>query len=130
MVLSGAPHPYEAVQFANWLSTDQRAVDAMITECGIGWAASEELNDGSVRNQGPDPFFSDQNYTGVVAETTEYIPTDWVWGPTLSATKNHIGDAFRAAVANDTSFVDALASAQENTVSDIRAKGLSVRSAS
>ncbi|GAB2505533.1 ABC transporter substrate-binding protein [Nocardiopsis aegyptia] len=130
VVLTGAPHPHEAVRFAHWLSTDQRAVDAMITECGIGWAASTELNERSVRNQGPDPYFSDQNYTGIVAEATEYISGDWVWGPTLSATKDHIGDAFGAAVADGTSFVDALATAQENTVRDIRAKGLSVRSAS
>ncbi|WP_150251153.1 ABC transporter substrate-binding protein [Nocardiopsis deserti] len=129
-VLAGAPHPHEAVLFANWLSTDQRAVDAMITECGIGWAASEELNQNSVRNQGPDPYFSDQNYTSVIAEATEYISTDWEWGPTLSSTKDHIGDAFRSAVAEGTSFVDALATAQENTVNDIRNKGLSVRSAS
>jgi multiple sugar transport system substrate-binding protein len=130
VVLSGAPHPHEAVQFANWLSTDQRAVDAMITECGIGWAASEEVNENSVRNEGADPFFSDQNYIDIVAEATEHIPTDWAWGPTLSSTKNHIGDAFRSAVADGTSFVDALAQAQENTVNDIRAKGLSVRSES
>lgn len=53
-----------------------------------------------------------------------------MWGPTLSATKNHIGDAFRAAVTGGTSFVDALATAQANTIGDIRAKGLSVRSGS
>ncbi|SIO86611.1 ABC transporter substrate-binding protein [Nocardiopsis sp. JB363] len=127
VVLNGAPHPHESVRFANWLATDQRAVDAMITECGIGWAASQEVNENSVRNQGPDPYFSEQNYTDIVAEATEYIPTDWMWGPTLSATKNHIGDAFRAAVTDGTSFVDALATAQANTIGDIRAKGLSVR---
>lgn len=127
VVLNGADHPHEAVQFANWLSTDQRAVDTMITECGIGWAASRELNENSVRSDGPSEFFSDQDYTDVIAESTEYIPTDWLWGPTLSATKNHISDALRAAVSGGTSFVDALAAAQENTIADIEAKGLSVR---
>jgi multiple sugar transport system substrate-binding protein len=83
-----------------------------------------------VRNQGADPFFSDQNYTGIVSDATRYIPSEWVWGPTLSGTKNHIGDAFRAAVADGTSFVDALATAQRHTIEDIRNKGLSVRSAS
>ena len=130
VVLSGAPHPHEAVRFANWLSTDQRAVDAMITECGIGWAASEQVNEDSVRNQGADPFFSDQNHTGIISDATRHIPSEWVWGPTLSRTKNHIGDAFRAAVADGTSFVDALATAQRHTIEDIRDKGLSVRSAS
>jgi multiple sugar transport system substrate-binding protein len=88
VVLTGAPHPHEAVRFAHWLSTDQRAVDAMITECGIGWAASIELNENPVRNQRPDPYFSDQNYTAIVAEATEHISTDWVWGPTLSAARS------------------------------------------
>ena len=130
VVLSGADHPHESVLFANWLSTDQRAVDAMITECGIGWAASQEVNENSVRSQGPDPYFSDQDFTEIVGETADHIPEDWMWGPTLSATKNHISDAFGAAVSNETSFVDALAAAQENTVRDMRAKGLSVRSES
>jgi multiple sugar transport system substrate-binding protein len=59
----------------------------MITECGIGWAASTELNENPVRNQRPDPYFSDQNYTAIVVEATEHISTDWVWGPTLSAAR-------------------------------------------
>ncbi|GAA1071255.1 ABC transporter substrate-binding protein [Nocardiopsis composta] len=128
VVPRGAAHPYEAAAFAVWLSTDPRAVDAMITECGTGWTVAGDADGGRVRRE-PDPYFTGGDHHRVAARAAEGIDVDWDWGPTLSSTKEHVGDAFRAALAGGGSFVDAMARVQRRTVADLRRKGLSAKEA-
>jgi multiple sugar transport system substrate-binding protein len=123
-VLSGSEHPAEATEFARWLNSDPESIDLLI-EGGYGWPAAEGAFQGSALDKSYD-FFGGQNINDVFAEADGAIDREWGWIPTTAATYQHLNDGFQKAITGDSTFVQAVANAQAQTVEDLEAKGLQV----
>ncbi|MGW5127104.1 ABC transporter substrate-binding protein [Streptomyces sp. NPDC004069] len=123
-VLKGAEHTPEALQFAVWLNSDPKSIDLLI-KGGYGWPAATDAFKGSALDQ-PSEFFGGQKYNDLFAAADRTIDKSWKWIPTVDATYQHLNDGFQAAVAGRGTFVDAVRKAQQQTVADLKAKGLKV----
>ncbi|WP_114045841.1 ABC transporter substrate-binding protein [Acidipropionibacterium virtanenii] len=124
-VFANSPHQAEAAQFAMWLNTAPESIDILIAG-GAGWPAVKGGSKGTALDEA-DPFLNGQNAgRDVFIEADANIDTKWQWGPTTANTYAHLNDAFAAAVAGNGSFAGAVRKAQEETVRDLRAKGLTV----
>lgn len=123
-VFKGSKHPKQATEFAIWLNSDPKSIDLLI-QGGYGWPAANEAFEGTTLSQ-PSEFFGGQRYNDVFAEADKTIDKDWKWIPTIDATYQHLNDGFQNAVAGKGTFVDAVRNAQQQTVADMKAKGLKV----
>jgi multiple sugar transport system substrate-binding protein len=123
-VLRGARYPKEAMEFAVWLNSDPESIDLLI-KGGYGWPAASDALEGSALDK-EYPFFGGQKINDVFAEADKAIDQDWAWIPTTAATYQHLNDGFQKAIGGNGTFVDAVESAQEKTVADLKAKGLKV----
>ncbi|MFH8897794.1 ABC transporter substrate-binding protein [Streptomyces coeruleorubidus] len=126
-ILQGTRHPREALRFAHWINTDRRAVDLNVS-VGYGWPAAAGVFRGSALDK-PDPFFGGQRYNDVFTVSDRAIDTSWKWSPTTDADFAQLQDAFGAAIDGEGSLTGALADAQNSTVDNLKAKGLTARSA-
>ena len=125
-VLKGTKYPEQATKFATWLNSDPKSI-ALLIKGGYGWPAATDAYRGTSLDQ-PSPFFGGQKYNTVFADADKHIDTSWKWIPTIDQTYQHLQDGFNAAVNGKGSFVQAVKQAQQETVADMKAKGLKVRS--
>ena len=123
-VFKGSKHPKQATEFAIWLNSAPESIDLLV-KGGYGWPAANDAFKGTTLNQ-PSDFFGGQSYNDVFAESDKNINKDWKWIPTVDATYEHLNDGFQNAVAGKGTFVDAVRNAQQQTVADMKAKGLKV----
>jgi len=125
-VTTQSKHPAEAAEFAEWLNTDQGAVNAIVKEVGA-YPADVKASPEALST--PPAFFPNQPdyYTlaGEVAATT----APFTYGPNVNVTYSAYNDEFaKAAEAKSKSaFVDALAAMQKITVDDLKKSGFTVK---
>jgi multiple sugar transport system substrate-binding protein len=127
-VLAGAKHPKQALDFATWLNSDPQSIKLLI-QGGYGWPAAVGAFQGTTLDQ-PSPFFGGQKYNEIFATEDKTIDNSWRWIPTIDATYEHLNDGFQAAVTGKGTFLDAVKAAQQQTVADMKAKGLKVSTGS
>ncbi|GAB3266960.1 ABC transporter substrate-binding protein [Arthrobacter pigmenti] len=126
-VLANSQHPYEALQFATWMTTSEEGINTLIEHCGIGWSPSPGIIGES--RKGPSEFFSGQSYNEeVFAPAVKQQNPDWTWGPLTQQTFNILSDQFRKQASGGT-LVDAVARAEGEIMTAFRQKGLSIRKA-
>jgi len=113
-VLKGAEHPKQAAEFAEWLGSDPDAVSLQIQKVGIFPAAIAALDDPALDKE--DPFFGGQSVNDVFKQVAQGVDTSWTWGPVMGTTITSVGEHLAAAIQNKSSFTDALAAAQDDTV--------------
>ena len=123
-LLTGTEYPEAAKAFAVWLNSDPASIDLLI-QGGYGWPAATDALQGSALDKSYD-FFGGQKINDVFAEADAAIDKDWGWIPTTAATYQHLNDGFQKALSGSGTFVDAVKAAQEQTVADLEAKGLTV----
>lgn len=123
-VLQGTKHPKEALEFAVWLNSDLKSIDLLI-QGGYGWPAAKAGTEAPALNS-PVEFFGDQKIYDVFKEADANVDKDWGWIPTTAAAYDHLNEGFTDAVKGQGSFEDAIRKAQEQTVADLKAKGLQV----
>lgn len=128
VVLKGSKHPQQAKDFAVWMLTNKTAIDKFLA-AGYGWPAAKNAYTGSSLNKA-DPFFGGQRYNSVFAASDEHIDESWRWIPTIDATFQQLTTGFQAATSGKGTFVDAVRQAQQQTLSDMKAKGLDVEAGS
>jgi multiple sugar transport system substrate-binding protein len=63
-----------------------------------------------------------QRYNEILADADAHVDKSWQWIPTTSETYQHLNDGLSAAVPGDGTFVDAVAAAQEQTMTTLRAR--------
>jgi multiple sugar transport system substrate-binding protein len=124
-VLSDTKHPKEAEEFAVWLNSDPKSIDLLI-KGGYGWPAAKTGTEAPALNE-PKPFFGGQKTNDVFREADQNVDENWGWIPTTAAAYNHLNDGFTAAVRGKGTFADALRKGQQQTVADLKAKGLQVQ---
>lgn len=126
-VLRGAEHPREALEFAVWLNSDPASIDLLIRG-GYGWPAARGGTDSqALREPANRSFFGGQNIYDVFAEADQNIDKDWAWIPTTTAAYKRLNDGFTRAIQSGGSFADAVRKAQQQTIGDLKAKGLQAR---
>lgn len=128
-VLQGSQHVAQALQFADWLNTDPQSIKLLIAG-GYGWPAATGAFQGSSLDQ-PSAFFGGQDYNSTVfAQSDQQVNESWVWTPTIDETYQTLDDGFQKAVSGSGSFVDAVNAAQQQAISDLKAKGLQAQAGS
>ncbi|GAB3523467.1 ABC transporter substrate-binding protein [Arthrobacter monumenti] len=126
-VLANSQHPYEALQFATWMTTSQEGIDAMIEHSGIGWSPTPDVIGTS--RLGPSEFFGGQSYNEeVFAPAAKQQNPDWNWWPLTQQSFNILSDEFRKQASGGT-LVDAVAGAEGKIMDAFKNKGLSIRKA-
>ncbi|PPS67320.1 MULTISPECIES: ABC transporter substrate-binding protein [Streptomyces] len=117
-VMTGCKTPREAVQFADFLSSDPQAVKTGI-ESGLYPASKAGQEDPSLT--GGDPFFGGQKVGDVYKASAAQVPSTWTNGPTFQQVESD----FTGAIGQGT-LPDAVTKVQASTVVAIKKLGLSV----
>ncbi|AZQ33065.1 extracellular solute-binding protein [Streptomyces cyaneochromogenes] len=117
-VMTGCKTPKEAVQFADFLSSDPQAVKTGI-ETGLYPASKAGQDDPSLT--GGDPYFGGQKVGEVYKASAAQVPSTWTNGPTFQQVETD----FTAAIGKGT-LPDAVTKVQASTVAAIKKLGLSV----
>ncbi|GHK04142.1 ABC transporter substrate-binding protein [Streptomyces sp. NPDC003753] len=117
-VMTGCKTPREAVQFADFLSSDPQAVKTGI-EGGLYPASKAGQEDPSLT--GGDPYFGGQKVGDVYKASAAQVPSTWTNGPTFQQVESD----FTGAIGQGT-LPDAVTKVQASTVAAIKKLGLSV----
>ncbi|MEU6803226.1 ABC transporter substrate-binding protein [Streptomyces neyagawaensis] len=117
-VMTGCKTPKEAVQFADFLSSDPQAVKTGI-EGGLYPASKAGQDDPSLT--GGDPYFGGQKVGDVYKASAAQVPSTWTNGPTFQQVETD----FTGAIGQGT-LPDAVTKVQASTVAAIKKLGLSV----
>jgi multiple sugar transport system substrate-binding protein len=117
-VMTGCKTPREAVQFADFLSSDPQAVKTGI-ESGLYPASKAGQEDPSLT--GGDPYFGGQKVGDVYKASAAQVPSTWTNGPTFQQVESD----FTGAIGQGT-LLDAVTKVQASTVAAIKKLGLSV----
>jgi multiple sugar transport system substrate-binding protein len=123
-VFNGSEHPYEAAQFALWLNTDPEALEILNREGGLYPATTAGLELEPL--QQPQPFFGGENIFAVFAEAAQNVDQSWAWGPIMTTTYSDLADGFGRALNGGSTLPEAIAAAEEGTVSAMQQQGLQV----
>ncbi|MFI7299211.1 ABC transporter substrate-binding protein [Streptomyces sp. NPDC050121] len=117
-VMTGCKTPREAVQFADFLSSDPQAVKTGI-EGGLYPASKAGQEDPALT--GGDPYFGGQKVGDVYKASAAQVPSTWTNGPTFQQVESD----FTGAIGQGT-LPDAVTKVQASTVAAIKKLGLSV----
>lgn len=123
-VLKGCKNVGAAVQFATWFSTNKASVTNLIKKTGIYPAATAAQSNPAL-TQG-DPFYGGQKIFDVFKAAVPKIDPKFVWGPVMTKTSTALGDGLGKAGTGGTTLSAVLASSQSQTVSEMKAQGLTV----
>jgi len=124
VVLKGAQNVEAAADFASWLNGSDDTQDALITVGGLFPSTTTGLaSDALVTEQ---PFYGGQEINEIYIEAAKNTPSTWVDGPNYGTAQTAITDEFAKVINGEETFLEALYAAQEATVADLEARGLSV----
>lgn len=124
VVTTQTEHPEEAREFALWLNTSQEAIEAYIQNASI-WPAA--LDGRAIEAlQSPPALLPEQaDFYDLAARIDEYtVPV--TWGPNVASAFDSFNNAMSDAVAQGTSFADALTAVEQNVVAEMTSLGYEV----
>ncbi|MFG2221888.1 ABC transporter substrate-binding protein [Streptomyces sp. NPDC048644] len=125
-VFAAATYPKDALDFALWLNTDPASI-ALLIDGGYGFPSAKTGYTTTDLDVDKD-FFGGQHYSTVFADAGAHVDTRWQWGPGVDTLYQRLGDAFTDALGDGSSFRSALKKVQDQTLADLKAKGLKVES--
>ncbi len=126
VVLKGAKNPEAAAKFISWLNGSDDTQEALITVGGLFPSTNSGLASSSLVQ--PVDFFGGHSINEVFVDAANNTPSTWVDGPNYNIAKTAVTDEFAKVIEGTETFAQALDNAQEATVSDLEAQGLSVSS--
>ncbi|MFE4574410.1 ABC transporter substrate-binding protein [Streptomyces chartreusis] len=124
-VTKDSRHPEAAVKFIEWQVSHPDALRARLSS---GTSSQYPAAPGLV-SVGRDAF--DRSYYGgqdiytLFEREAEKVGEQWLWGPRMSATQRVMQDSFARVGGGQGTLVESLRTAQEGTMPDLRALGLS-----
>lgn len=126
-VLTGSKHPEQAAEFALWLNSDPSSV-SILNSVGAGYPAISDTSKVTSLTDDPttEKFFGGQNINEVFGVADKNIDTSWKWPPLVSTLYSSLADNMKAAVSAKTPIMDAISKTQDDMVSAMKAKGISV----
>lgn len=123
-VLKGCGNDKGAVEFATWMSTNRGEFSKLVDSAAL-YPAATSLRDLPVLQKGDD-YFGGQKIYDVFAKASGDVSDDWTWGPTMSTTSTALDDGLGSAWAGKSTISDALTTAQDKTVTQMKSEGLSI----
>ncbi len=124
-VLKGCKDVQGAVDFANWMSTDEDAMSILIDKAAL-FPASTKGQQNPALQKGV-AFFGGQKIFQEFSEYAKTIDPTWAYGPLNTETGAAIKDAFKGATTGTATLSEGLAAAQKAVVAAVKAKGLSTK---
>lgn len=123
-VLKGCSDPAAAWEFAHWLSTDKTTFDMLVKKAGL-YPAATGLADLPALTEG-DAYFGGQKIFDVFAKAAPKVNPDWTWGPVMTKTAADLDDGLGKAWSGQGTISDALKTAQDKTIAELKKQGLKV----
>ncbi|WP_077797273.1 sugar ABC transporter substrate-binding protein [Streptomyces sp. JHA26] len=118
-------HPEAAMEFIEWQVSHPDALRARLSS---GTSSQYPAAPGLVavgREAFDRSYYGGQDIYGLFRQEAERIGENWLWGPRMSATQKVMQDSFARVGAGQGSLVESLRTAQEGTMPDLEALGLS-----
>lgn len=123
-VLKGCSDTKAAWEFAHWLSTDKTTFDMLVKKAGL-YPAATGLADLPALTEG-DAYFGGQKIFDVFAKAAPKVNPDWTWGPVMTKTAADLDDGLGKAWSGQGTIADALKTAQDKTIAELKKQGLKV----
>ena len=124
-VMKKSKHPAEAAEFAAWLNTDPRAVEALISISNV-YPASTDGQSAPALDEPPSFLPDDSGFFARAAEISK-TARGFTWGPNVNVAYQSYRDAFGKAIRSDQPFSGALHTMQQKTVQDMEKAGFEVK---
>ncbi|MDT0614942.1 ABC transporter substrate-binding protein [Streptomyces lancefieldiae] len=124
-VTKDSRHPEAAMEFIEWQVSHPDALRARLSSgTSSQYPAAPDLV--AVGREAFDrSYYGGQDVYGLFEQEAERIGEGWLWGPRMSATQKVMQDSFARVGAGQGSLVESLRTAQEGTMPDLKALGLS-----
>ncbi|MFE4951886.1 ABC transporter substrate-binding protein [Leifsonia sp. NPDC056665] len=123
-VLKGCSDPKGAWEFANWMSTDKTTFNTLVQKAGL-YPAATALTSLPALTSG-DPYFGGQKIYDVFSAAAATVNPSWTWGPVMTKTAADLNDGLGKAWSGQGTIADALQTAQDKTVAELKTQGLKV----
>lgn len=124
-VTEDSEHPEAAMEFIEWQVSHPDALRARLSS---GTSSQYPAAPGLVavgRDAFDRTYYGGQDIYGLFEREAEKIGDQWLWGPRMSATQKVMQDSFARVGGGQGSLVESLRTAQEGTMPDLKALGLS-----
>ncbi|MFF9497696.1 ABC transporter substrate-binding protein [Streptomyces flaveolus] len=124
-VTKDSRHPEAAMEFIEWQVSHPDALRARLSS---GTSSQYPAAPGLVpvgREAFDRSYYGGQDIYGLFEQEAPKIGEGWLWGPRMSATQKVMQDSFARVGAGQGSLVQSLRTAQEGTMPDLKALGLS-----
>ncbi|GAA1374206.1 sugar ABC transporter substrate-binding protein [Streptomyces beijiangensis] len=119
-------HPEAAMEFIEWQVSSPDSLRARLTSGASSQYPAVPALVAPGRAAFDRSYYSGQDIYTLFDEEAHKIRDGWVWGPRMSATNSVLQDGFARVSAGQGSLTDALRAAQQGTMPDLKALGLSV----
>lgn len=124
VVLKGADDPAAAAEFISWLNGSEETQETLITVGGLFPSTHSGLESPALMRE--EEFYGGQKINEVFRDAAENTPDTWTEGPNFSTATTALTDEFAQVVAGEQTFEEALHTAQQVVVDDLKNRGLSV----
>ncbi|GHF06679.1 sugar ABC transporter substrate-binding protein [Streptomyces spiralis] len=115
-----------AVEFATWATTTPEGIEARISAGNSSaYPADPDLVPVAAKAFKAD-FYGGQDVYGVYGSAAKSIGQKWTWGPAMGVTNTSLKDSFGRLSSGSGTIAQALASAQKDTVAELKNRGLKV----
>ncbi|MDQ1033758.1 multiple sugar transport system substrate-binding protein [Streptomyces sp. V3I8] len=124
-VTKDSRHPEAAMEFIEWQVSHPDALRARLSS---GTSSQYPAAPGLVavgRKAFDRSYYGGQDIYGLFEQEARKIGADWLWGPRMSATQRVMQDSFARVGGGQGSLAESLRAAQEGTMPDLKALGLS-----
>ncbi|MCI2957618.1 sugar ABC transporter substrate-binding protein [Agromyces atrinae] len=125
VVPAGTENVEQAVEFITWLNSSPESLEILIGEGGLFPTAITGLESDVLLTE--EEYFGGQVINEVFADAAQKVPNTWVDGPNYDLTQDALKDAFAQVANGNSTFAEALASVQTQTVGILTDMGLNVR---
>ncbi|MDR1798674.1 MAG: hypothetical protein LBR19_02125, partial [Bifidobacteriaceae bacterium] len=118
-------HPYEAAQFAIWVTTATEALELDNVNGGLYPPLKDAVAKVPAMQTGVE-FYGGQNVWELFDDAALHIPPGWVWGPTMTQVNQDLSDEMSKVFQGQQTVYEALGVIQTKTIDTMEAQGLAV----
>lgn len=124
-VFTDTKHPKEATEFAEWMNTDLKSINAGVV-AGFGWpAATNGLNVSALKQTSS--YFGSQEMKGIFTKAENDTLSDWTYGPDYSTVLTQMGDHFKGLSQNGSiTLSQVMSDTQKQQLSTLKGSGINV----
>ncbi|MFJ3096451.1 ABC transporter substrate-binding protein [Streptomyces hydrogenans] len=126
VIPKGSDNSGAAAEFIKWITTDPEGMKAWVSS---GTSSMFPADPGLVsvtKDAFATDYYGGQDLYALMARSYDAIPSGWTWGPVMGATNTALVDRLPKVADGSVSLPDALSTAEQVTVTQMRQRGLKV----